>query len=95
MREAWFAIKGEVGNQVSVHTERAKILSVDIGAEMKKFRDEQFKIRKQYLSDAFKVNSERQRLEKLIYTCRDKYNRACADAEVANGLRVCSNPQVR
>ena len=73
MRDAWYAIKGEMTNQIDVHHNRGTVLSKDIGLEMKKFKDEQFKLRKQYLSDAFKVNSERKRLEKAVYTVKNLF----------------------
>ncbi len=69
-------MRGELENQVKVHHDRGTLIHKDIFMEMKKFRDEQFKLRKQYLSDAIRYNTERAKLETNINKVH-AHTRAC------------------
>lgn len=57
-REAWLSMRGETDNLANVHLEFAKQLNEKIGVPMAKFKEDQRKLRKQYLGDAAKLNRE-------------------------------------
>mmetsp|Transcript_1101 Transcript_1101/g.3383 ORF Transcript_1101/g.3383 Transcript_1101/m.3383 type:complete len:420 (-) Transcript_1101:102-1361(-) len=79
-REAWLALKGETDNLSKLHEEFATSLGKEVGAPLIKFKDDQKKLRKQYLGDAFKLNSEMAKNKKALTLVKDSYVKVSKDA---------------
>jgi len=82
-RDCWLSIRGEMENLARLHHDLSNSLHKDMGIPMNKFKDEQAKLRRQYLSDASKLNKERKLLEYNIQKLRERYEEYARKAEAA------------
>eukprot|EP00026_Physarum_polycephalum_P002069 Phypoly_transcript_02073.p1 GENE.Phypoly_transcript_02073~~Phypoly_transcript_02073.p1 ORF type:complete len:391 (+),score=73.31 Phypoly_transcript_02073:1675-2847(+) len=82
-RDCWLSIRGEMENLARLHHELSNSLHKEMGIPMNKFKDEQAKMRRQYLSDASKLNKERKLLEYNIQKFRERYEEYARKAEAA------------
>ncbi|KAF2070885.1 hypothetical protein CYY_007803 [Polysphondylium violaceum] len=81
LRDAWFAMRGEVETQIRVHHELGNKLVNDIAAPFSKFKSEQKKVKKGFLEDAYKLNRERKDMEQKISKSKVKYDDYSRQAE--------------
>lgn len=73
LREAWFGVRGETENLAKIHHDLSVTLHKDLAMPMKKFKDDQQKVKSQYLADVWKLNKERRTLDGNIVKSKEKY----------------------
>lgn len=81
LRDSWLSIRGETENLAKIHHDLSVTLHKDLGQSLNKFKDEQLKLRRQYIADCWKLNKERRGLEQNIYKLKDKYEEFAKKAE--------------
>ncbi|EGC34333.1 hypothetical protein DICPUDRAFT_48387 [Dictyostelium purpureum] len=81
LRDAWFAVRGEVESLVRVHNELSTKIDKDIVSPFEKFKSEQKKVKKSFLHDGYKLNKERKDLENNINKYKTKYDDYSKQAE--------------
>eukprot|EP01111_Echinosteliopsis_oligospora_P016015 TRINITY_DN6521_c0_g1_i1.p1 TRINITY_DN6521_c0_g1~~TRINITY_DN6521_c0_g1_i1.p1 ORF type:complete len:427 (-),score=104.82 TRINITY_DN6521_c0_g1_i1:73-1353(-) len=83
LRDSWLSIRGETENIVKIHHEFSVALHKDLAIPLNKYRDEQNKLRRQYLADASKINRERKTLDSNVTKSREKYEDVSKKADAA------------
>jgi len=81
LRDSWLSIRGETENLAKIHHDLSVTLHKDLGQSLNKFKDDQQKLRRQYIADSWKMNKERKTLEQNIYKLREKYEDFAKKAE--------------
>eukprot|EP01113_Clastostelium_recurvatum_P041507 TRINITY_DN6601_c0_g1_i1.p1 TRINITY_DN6601_c0_g1~~TRINITY_DN6601_c0_g1_i1.p1 ORF type:complete len:475 (-),score=137.49 TRINITY_DN6601_c0_g1_i1:56-1411(-) len=86
LRDCWLAIRGETENIAKQHQQLGQTLLKDLNQPLNKFRDDQAKMRKQYLNEAWKVQKERKDLEGKIQKSKERYDDTAKKAELNQGI---------
>ncbi|EFA85851.1 SH3 domain-containing protein [Heterostelium album PN500] len=84
LRDAWFAVRGQVETTISTHQELASKLDKDIVSSFQKFKSEQKKNKRNFLHDAWKLSKERRDQENNIAKYRSKYEDYSKQSEQLN-----------
>lgn len=81
LRDSWLSIRGETENLAKIHHELSLTLHKDLAQSINKFKDDQLKLRRQYLNDCWKLNKDRRGLEGNIFKIKERYEEFAKKAE--------------